>query len=190
MLNYNDLYEFLRKEKYSEQLQHLPKDFVQQFSEYMASKRKEFSDTGVSGDLGGILVDDILREKKQYENAMAIFKELMLRRKRKILNLVFVAAETGIMKRDFADMLGFEQDLFERLVMGVDDADKKLHELMNGKHAESANKMIIVKDDVEQFVDMSGEVIGPYKKGTLVNLDSQVADILVSGGRAVWAEED
>ena len=107
MLTYNDLYEFLRKEKYSEQLQKLPRDFVKEFSSYMVETRKRFSNVEVDS-----FSDDILKEKKQYENAVAIFKELMLRRKKKILNLVFIAAETGVMKRDFTDMLSFEKDLF------------------------------------------------------------------------------
>ena len=185
MLTYNDLYEYLRKEKYSEQLQNLPKDFVLQFSDYMAEIRKKFCDVGVDS-----FSDDILKEKKQYENAMAIFKEMMLRRKKKILNLVFVAAETGIMKKDFADMLSFERDLFERLVMAVNDAEKALHELLNGKPLESANKMIIVKENIEQFVDMSGEIVGPFEKGVLVNLNAQVADILVSGNKAMFVDEN
>lgn len=185
MLDYNDLYENLRKEKYSEQLQSLPKDFISQFSSFMAETRKKFSDVGVD-DFG----EEILKEKKQYENAMAIYKELMLRRKKKILNLVFVAAETGIMKRDFTDMLSFEQDMFERLVMAVDDADKSLNEEMNGKPLETKNKMIMVKEDIEQFVGMAGETIGPFKKGNLVNLDSQVADILVSDGKAMFVDSE
>ena len=182
MLDYSELYEYLRKEKYSEQLQNLPRDFVQQFSEYMKETRGKFSKMEE-------FADDYLREKKQYENAMAIFKEMMLRRKKKILNLVFVAAETGIMKKDFSDMLPFERDMFERLVMSVDDADKSMNELLNGKVNESSNKMIIVREDIEQFVDMSGEVIGPLKKGNLMSLDTQIADILVSGGKAVFAED-
>ena len=184
MFSYNDLYEYLRKEKYSEQLQALPKDFVLQFSEYMVNTRKSFSNVSINE-----LDEDFLKAKKQYENAMAIFKELMLRRKKKILNLVFIAAETGIMKRDFADMLSFERDMFERLVLTVDDADKSLNELLNGKPAETKNKMIIVKEDIEQFVDMSGEIIGPFKKGNLVNLDSKVAEILVSGGKAMFVDD-
>ena len=125
MLSYNDLYEHLRKEKYSEHLQNLPKDFVPRFSEYMALTRKKFANIEINE-----FAEEILKEKKQYENSMAIFRELMLRRKKKILNLVFIAAETGIMKRDFADMLPFEQALFERLVMAINDADKSLSELL------------------------------------------------------------
>ncbi len=185
MLTYNDLYEFLRKEKYGEQLQKLPRDFVRQFSEYMVETRKKFSNVEVDS-----FSDDILKEKKQYENAVAIFKELMLRRKKKILNLVFIAAETGVMKKDFTDMLSFEKDMFERLVMAIDDADKSLSEEMNGKPLEKTNKMIIVKDDIEQFVDMAGEIIGPFKKGVLINLNAQVAEILVSGNKAMFVDEN
>jgi DNA replication initiation complex subunit (GINS family) len=184
-MDYNELYEFLRKEKYSEQLQNLSKDFIIQFSNYMADMRKKFSSISVTAEFS----DDLLKDKKQYENAMAIFKELMLRRKKKILNLVFIAAETGVMKKDFADMLTFEKDLFEKLIRSVDDADNSLSEEMNGNPLESSNRMILVKEDIEQFVDMAGEVVGPFKSGSLVNLDSEVAGILVTGERAMFVEE-
>ena len=183
MLSYNDLYEYLRKEKYSEQLQTLPKDFISKFSEYMSTARKKFANIEINE-----FAEEIFKEKRQYENSMAIFRELMLRRKRKILNLVFIAAETGIMKRDFADLLPFEQDLFERLVMAINDADKSLSELLNGKLPEEKNRMIIIKEDIEQFIDLSGEVVGPFKKGNLVNIDAKVADILVSDGKAQFVE--
>ena len=184
MLSYNDIYDYLRKEKYSEQLQPLPKKFVQEFSEYVNEAKKRFSSYDE-----GLFSDDILKEKKQFENAFAIFRELMLRRKKKILNLVFIAAETGIMKRDFADMLGFEQEVFEKLVKAVDEGDKRLNEILNGK-VEVTNKMMILQEDVEKFVDMSGNIVGPFKKGELINIDSKVADILVSNGKGKFVDEE
>ena len=39
MISYNDLYEVLRKEKYSEALQVLPKGFVEDVSEYLSERR-------------------------------------------------------------------------------------------------------------------------------------------------------
>ena len=184
MLTYSELYDYLRKEKYSEQLQPLTKKFVQDFSEYVNEAKKRFSSYDE-----GFLSDDILKEKKQFENAFAIFRELMLRRKKKILNLVFIAAETGIMKRDFADMLGFEQEVFEKLVKAVEEGDKSLNEILNGK-IEIANKMMILHEDVEKFVDMSGNIIGPFKKGELINIDSKVADILVTNGKGKFVDEE
>ena len=55
---------------------------------------------------------------------MAIFKELVLRRKKKLLNLVFVAAETGIMKRDYENMLQFEKEIFDRLIKAFEEGDR------------------------------------------------------------------
>ncbi len=186
MLDYAELYEILRKEKYSEQLQKIPKDFVGQVGEYFGEKKKEFELVG-----GDMFSDSVLRAKKQFENSKGIFKELMLRRKKKILNLVFVAAETGIMKRDFSNMLEFEKELFEELVSAVEKEEKNMNDLMNGvKEVESSgNKMIVLNEDVEQVVDMTGNVVGPFKKGDLANLDLGVAEILVSGGKASFVDE-
>src|SRR3989344_4252770 len=126
MLEYNELYEYLRKEKSSEQLQSLPKDFTSQFAEYLKDK-KEFIANNFDS-----FSDEGMNIKKQFENAISIFRELILRRKKKILTLVFVASETGILKRDFSTMLSFEQELFENLVNSVESADKKLKELLSG----------------------------------------------------------
>lgn len=183
MLTYNDLYEFVRKEKYGDQLQALPKDFVQQVAEYFAERRQTLSQEVDS------FSEEVLRAKKQFENSRALFNELILRRKRKILNLVFVAAETGILKKDFTTLLDFEQGLFEDLIKAVESGDKRLQSLMQGKKEEKGtDKMIIIKEDVEQIVDMQGRLVGPYKKGDLVHLDLQVADILVSVGKATFID--
>ena len=91
MISYNDLYELLRKERFSETLQLLPKSFLEDVAIYMGERKAESSGSD------GMFADSVAKARKQFENAIAIFKELMMRRKKKLLNLVFVAAETGIM---------------------------------------------------------------------------------------------
>ena len=185
MLTYTELYEFLRKEKYSEQLQHLPKNFIAQFGDFLKERKKEYS------ALDDSLSSELIKEKKQFENAHSIFKEIMIRRKKKILNLVFIATETGIMKRDFTDMLSFEQELFDDLILSINKGDNEMKALLNGKSAgaKDSHKMITLIDNVEEFIDMDGKTVGPFTKGTLVNLDSTVADILISGGKASQIDE-
>jgi len=184
MLSYNDLFEYLRKEKYGEQLQKLPSDFISDFSEFMSETKKNFSS---SDDL---FSEDSLRAKKQHENSMAIFKELMLKRKKKILNLVFIAAETGIMKKDFEDMIYFEKDLFEVLVEKMSSADGELNKLMVGngkkikKSEKTSGKKVKLLDKVEEFVGLSGDAVGPFEKDAVTELDSQVAEILIDSGKA------
>ncbi|PIN90469.1 hypothetical protein COU60_01435 [Candidatus Pacearchaeota archaeon CG10_big_fil_rev_8_21_14_0_10_34_76] len=184
-MNYDELYEYLRKEKYSEQLQVLPKNFVIELGEYFREKKQGL----VQGDM---FSNDSLSEKKQFENSISIFKELMLRRKKKILNLVFVASETGIMKKDFGNLLLFEQELFDNLINSVNEADKSLNDLLIGKDAvekEFKHKMVLMEDDMQEFVDMEGKLIGPFNKGALINIDGRIADMLVSDGKAKMVDE-
>ena len=183
MIDYNDIYEMLRKEKYDEQLQAIPKSFLVDFSEYLRDRREETSDSR------NLFVDSVAKSRKQFENAIALFKELILRRKKKLLNLVFIANETGIMKRDYENMLDIEKEDFDRLVKAFEDGDKKVAQVLNGtKEADEKNKMILFGQDVEQFVDFDGKDIGPFSSGELVNLDAKVAQVLVDSGKASFVD--
>lgn len=183
MINYNDLYEILRKEKYSEALQQLPKGFVEDIAAFFNERKDE---TNKEGDL---FLDNVVKSKKQLENSVSIFKELIRLRKKKLLNLVFIAAETGIMKRDYENMLVFERDLFEKIVKAFEEGDKDLAKSMTGKKVEDKNKMIIFNQNVEQFIGMDGNPLGPFNLGELVNVDSKIAEIFVSGGKASYVDE-
>ena len=120
MITYNDLYEALRKERYSEQLQPLIKEFVKEVSDYIKDKEM------IMGQNKDLFSEDLQKNRKQLENTISIFKELMLRRKKKLLDLAFVSAETGISKRDFENMLSFEKETFERIMKAINDGDKQI----------------------------------------------------------------
>ena len=183
MLSYNDLYEILRKEKFNEALQLLPGDFIEQLSLYMNDKKEQSNVDDGMFDAG-------MKNKKQYENSVAIFKELILRRKKKILNLVFVATETGIMKRDYENMLQHEREMFDSIVKVCESADKSMNRSLQGsKEGVILNRMVLFNNDVEQFVDMNGNNVGPFMAGELANLDSQVSEILVGSGKARFVDE-
>ena len=185
-MDYTELYELLRKEKYNESLQELPKKFMLSISEYLNEKKNTVtSETDP-------LMSSTDASKKELENSIAIFKELILKRKRKILNLVFVATETGIMKRDYENMLVFEKNVFEKLVKTFEEGDKELSKIIAGQETKKDDKlkMVIFQQDIEQFVGMSGETIGPFKKGDLANLAKEVADIFISEEKATLVDED
>lgn len=174
MITYNDLYEALRKERYSDELQLLNKSLLKDVSEYFSEKKK-FSD----GD-DDLFSDVVMKSKKKLENAMSIFKELLLRRRKKILNLAFVASETGISKKDFENLLEFEKKLFEEIVKSLERADDNLHgEMIGGEKAEDKYKLVRFLDRTDEFMDLNGEAVGPFEKGEIANLDREVAQILV-----------
>jgi DNA replication initiation complex subunit (GINS family) len=187
MITYNELYDALRKERYSEQLQPVSKKFVKDFAAYLKDKKEiatketdEFSET-------------IMKTKKQYENSIAIFRELMLRRKKKILELAFVAAETGISKRDFENMLIPEKDFFDGIMKASEKTDKKIAEILKGIDEEEDkknNKMIIFIDNTEEFLDLEGNKIGPFNEGDVANIPEEIANILIVDKKAEAISED
>ena len=185
MITYNDIYEALRKERYSEQLQNLGKNFVKEVSDYLKEKK------AISEKSGDIFSDAISKTKKQFENAISMFKELMLRRKKKLLNLAFVAAETGISKRDHENMLEFEKEVFDKIMDDLSIGDKKLVKLLNGQQQEEKkrNKLVTFLEDTNEFIGLDGEKIGPFKKGDIANLSAEIANILIVDNKAENVEE-
>ena len=185
MITYNDIYEAARKERYSEQLQPIPKNFVEEVSKYLKEKRE------ISAKEDDVFSDVIIKTKKQLENAITLFKELILRRKKKILGLVLIAAETGISKQDFDNMFKFEKSLFEELMKCIDSSDKKLGGILNGNEPQETPKhdLVVFKENIEEFVGLEGERMGPYDKGQIANLPKEIIKILVDDGKAELIED-
>jgi DNA replication initiation complex subunit (GINS family) len=177
MITYNDIYESARKERYSEQLQNLPKSFIEEVASYLKEKKQiTFKDDDGFSDV-------IMKTKKQLENATTLFKELMLRRRKKILNLVLIAAETGISRQDFENMLSFEKTLFEDLMKCIDTSDKKMGEILNGKKDMQKNELVIFNEEIPEFTGIEGEKLGPFEKGEIANISKEIAKILLEDGK-------
>jgi DNA replication initiation complex subunit (GINS family) len=179
MITYNDLYEAARKERNFEQLQALPKKFIEEVREYLKEKKE------LASKEDDVFSEVILKTKKQLENAVTLFKEIMRRRRKKILSLVLIAAETGISKQDFDNMLSVEKGLFEEIMKCISVSDKSLDGELNGKREEvQINELVIFKESVEEFVDMNGEKMGPFEKEQIANIPKEIANILIESGKA------
>ena len=162
----------------------MPKNFIAEVSDYFKDKKE------IASKEDDVFSDVIIKTKKQLENAITLFKELMLRRRKKMLNLVLIAAETGISKQDFENMLNIEKELFEELMKCIEINDKKLAQNLSGKkEQELKNEMIVFNDSVEEFVGLDGERVGPFQKGQIANLPREIAQILIADGKAEIIEE-
>jgi DNA replication initiation complex subunit (GINS family) len=177
MITYNDIYEAARKERYSEQLQQIPKNFISEVANYIKDKKE------IAAKDSEDFSDMIIKTKKQLENAITLFKELIIRRRKKILNLVLIATETGISKQDFENMLAIEKELFEGLMSCMDSSEKRLSESLNGIKGEQLknNDLVVFIEDVGEFLGVEGEKIGPYQKGDIANIPKEIAKILSDG---------
>lgn len=187
MITYNDLYESLRKERYSEQLQPLQKNFIKEVALYL--KEKE----GLAKKDDNLFSENVKKTKKQLENAISIFRELLLRRKKKLLELAFVSAETGISKRDFENMLPSERDIFDKIMKALSEGDKENEKTLNGEMQEAGgnkNKLVIFKQSTEEFLDLEGNKLGPFSEGDIVNLPQEIANILIVDNKADPVDEE
>ena len=184
MITYNDLYEYARKERYSRQLQKLPKNFVKSVAEYLDEKRQ------IAQKEEDVFSDVVIKTKKQLENAITLFKEIILKRKRKILDLVLIANETGISRQDFENMLDFEKTLFEELMSCIERADKFVSKSLNGDTEDKKkNELIVFKEDIDTLIGFDGNEVGPFFKGQIANIPKEIAKILIESNKAEVVEE-
>ncbi len=185
MITFSDIYEAMRKEKYSEQLQSLPKKFLQESSIYFKEK-KEFL-AKEEDSFSAIAI----KNKKRLENSISSFRDLLRIRKKKILNLSFVAAEVGIGKKDFENLLGFEKDLFEEVVKSLEKAEKNLNaDLSGAQDSEKKHRLVRFLEDVPEFLNFEGEEEGPFEKGLIANLPKEIVEILEKDKRVEILEDD
>jgi DNA replication initiation complex subunit (GINS family) len=184
MITFSDIYDAMRKEKYSEQLQNLPKKFLFEVSEYFREK-KEFLNKEED-----LFADMTIKNKKKLENALSSFKDLIRIRKKKILNLAFVASEVGISKRDFENLLSFETDLFEEVVKSLEKAEKSINSDMTGlSKEETKHRLIRFLEDVPEFLDFEGNEIGPFEKGEIASLENEIVEVLAKDKRIEIIED-
>ncbi len=184
MITYNDIYEAARKERYSDQLQPLPKNFILEVSDYLKEKKE------LASKEDDDFSDVIAKTQKQIENANTLFSELIRRRRKKILHLVLIAAETGISKRDFENMFDFEKTLFEEMMQCIDKSDQKLNEQLKGKkQKQDKHKLLIFRENVEELLDLEGNKLGPFEKGQIANIPKEIANILIEDNKADLAEK-
>lgn len=185
MITFSDIYEAMRKEKYSEQLQLLPKQFLVDAAEYFAEKKEFLSkETDLFSDMA-------IKNKKKLENALSSFRDLLRIRKKKILNLAFVASEVGISKKDFENLLAFEKELFEEVVKVLERAEKNRGADMSGAQKdERKHGLVRFLENVPEFLGFEGGEVGPFEKGEIANLENEIVEILEKDKRVEVLEED
>lgn len=178
MITFNDIYEALRKEKYSENLQPLALNFLQDVNNYFQEK-KNFLDKEKD-----VFSDIVLKNKKKLENSISSFKDLLRIRKRKILNLAFIASEVGIGKKDFENLLSFEKDLFEDVVRALENSEKEREAEMNGSpNGALKHRLVRFLENVPEFLNFESQEIGPFEKGEIANLEAEIVEILEKDNR-------
>ena len=197
-LTYEKLFDITRKEKNSEEIQKLDKNFFSNVIEYLNDKANI-----LHKEKQGSLFSKSEKEltAKQLENIKKLITELAMRREQKLMNLAIIKSRTNSSLVDTSTLLDEEKILFKNMVHQLDEYKQKvLFKILSGKNPEkpdslgekkvSENSNLIQKVNVEfvaevpKFVGKELEIYGPYEKGQSTSLPFDVANILIKKGRA------
>jgi len=144
-INYETLFDLLRREKNREELQSLDKDFYEQVLAYLKEKKESLSKK--DDELFASAEKEKL--KIQFQNIRRIIKELYERREKKAINMAMSRARTGSDVIDTSALLPSEREYFEDQVrLFVQYKDKVLDRILNLK--EFDNGKIEEKEDQKE----------------------------------------
>ena len=129
MITYSDLSDALRKERYNEKLQKLPKNFMDNVESYFLEKKDSVKNSNEDSIFGS----EIKKMQKQMEQAKSVVKELFMLRQKKILSLALVAAQTGIDKGDVENMVKDEKELLEETTVKLEKRLKEITFILDGE---------------------------------------------------------
>jgi len=190
MITYQEIYDILRKEKYNEALQPLPKNFLADVAIYIKEK-KEIVNREQQGK--NLFSDTVRMTRKQLDNALTIIKEIIAIRERKVLNLAFTASMTGISKRDTEYLLKHESELFEITTQKLEQNQQEVIRNLNGDisgEKNLKNLFIRFKEDIPAFLDANSKELGPFNNGDVANLPQEIAKILIDDNKAILVESE
>ncbi len=211
-VTYEELFDALRNERKSEELQPLKESFYSDVIAYLEEKKRILES---QGEEAALFSSEKHKVRIQLENAKKIVKELFERREKKIINMALdrTKARTDIV--DTSSLLAVEKAFFENAAQLFAEYKQgvlaKLFSLQapeysgvkeNSPNAKQGNDetqeaeqdsrrgkvTVRFKKEVPKFLGFNSEVYGPFKEEETVSLDLEVAEMLIKNGSAEKVE--
>ncbi len=181
MVNYPEIYELLRREKYSEKLQFLEKNFLTEVISYLIDKQTLLERE--REERPGIFNETIEKTKKQLDNARSMIRELFMLRERKVVELALLASKTGVSKNDLVNMLNNEKELFNSILSKLEENQRSLSLALDNIKAQLKDDNLLVRfnEPIPKFVDLNGNELGPFNEKDVANLPKKIAETLLKG---------
>lgn len=199
-ITYETLYEMLRKEKSREELQKLDERFLKDTLNYLREKQQAYDENLTKNDIFSQSERDKLNI--QITNVKKIIKDLYDIRERKIINMSINKSRTNTHIIDTTQLLAQENEFFESLTTVMNRYRTGiLHKILElrdpdimpaeppaqeeQKEEETDRKSVKIIEKVDQFYGEELESYGPFEENEETTLPIQLADILISQGKAV-----
>lgn len=204
VITYETLFELLRREKDREALQKLNDSFFEDVVSYLNEKQKSLEEKD-----GASSFNDRDKIENQIRNIRKILSELYDRRERKILDLAIDKSRTKA-DMDTSVLLKDEEQLFNFTLNILDNGrERVLNNILQGKapvefeekkeaiivpkeakkEAENETKLIRFLHAVPRFLGKELEEYGPFEEEDVASLPMEIANVLVTKGRAEEIDE-
>ncbi len=211
VITYETLFELLQREKERTDLQKLEPSFFSDTISYIKDKKKILE----AKNEGPFAFEEKRKTERQLENIYKILKELYERREKKIISLALDKSRTKSNLIDTSSLLREEKVIFDSIAELLDTyREAILYSVLNEKmpfmqqfegKAENKNpredfktaldlkkstKLVRFASPVPKFVGPELEEYGPFSEEDIANLPVEVADILISKGKAEEIKEE
>ena len=194
MITYENLYDILRKEKHNAELQEIDEKFYDKILKYIEEKKEILESQQKKESIFTTI--EVQKTRKQLDNIFKIIKELYEKRENKIIHLALMNSKTGQEALDKSTMLGEEKNFYNLLKEHLDHSrNKLLSNLINGKgkkpeeieepkHLKTDDgpkktKRVKALEPIQSFVGTDLETHGPFEKGDVASLPTEIVNLLV-----------
>jgi len=166
-------FEFIRRVHREEQreprLSKIPKDFYQKARDYLDQKRKL-----------SLKKKDRLASL-EVKNVERLLKDIFNRRETKIVTHAIITARTDIPP---PNLIQEEKEFFEAIVNTLKTERDRVLNLLFKKTKELKLEKVNLTEDIEEFVGIDLKKYGPFKKGQVVKIPKENAELLKKVGKA------
>lgn len=210
---YEDIYELLRVEKFSAEIQKINEEDLSKINDYLQIKEKLLGQEESTSMMSSTKRVKILTE---IENAKRTLGDLYEKRERKIINRAITTIRSGNTLKDTTNMLKFEIELYNNLISLLQNnkseffntiySAEKNRDILEKEMAEiekmrsemdlaeqTANikkKEVKFLEDSEQFYGEDLKTYGPYKKGEKDRLPEKIAKLLIEQKKIKLSEDE
>lgn len=185
--NYEDLYELLRNEKFSTDLQDMSLENLKKIRSYFNERNNKLNESESSNMFSS---HNKLKIQGEIDNATRIVNDLINIRERKIINRAIFTSRSNENIEDTSNMIEIEKKLYDFLNVELKKFRKSyLYEIENRKVNDKKHKKYVVLEDIPLLSDGINEY-GPYEKNDFIELPSNIANILINESKIKEESEE
>ena len=171
---FEELYDLLRAEKYSTDLQKLDESTLKKIKNYLKTKKRLLKEAEQSGTGHSQLI----KLRNEIESAYRVLKDLYEQREQKIIRRALFTCRAEQMIKDTTNMLNNEVELYENLIQILKKNYASFEQMLNDEEHEESKpkelkverlKLIRLLEPLPKLVGPDGAIYGPFEQGDIAN---------------------